>query len=90
MGTKNHAQGQTRYLTYQLMFKDGEHWCDQEPFWGPLDTWLRLTQFAKRKDICIDLITKGETHWKDHNGVTHKVSIDTVQRPRVWGTKRKK
>jgi len=90
MGIKNHTLGEVRYLTYQLIFKDGDVWTDQEHFFGPLDTWLKLTQFAKKPSICIDLITKGEHHWKDHNNVTHKLTVESKQRPRVWGSKGKK
>lgn len=90
MGIKNHTLGETRYLTYELMFKDGEHWIEQEPFWGPLDTWLKLTEFKKRPSICIDLIYKGESHWVDQNGVTHKVSITNKEMPKKWGTGKKK
>jgi hypothetical protein len=91
MGIKNHTLGETRYLTYQLIFPgDKDVWTDQEPFWGPLDTWLRLTTFARRPDVCAELLIKGEARWKDTNGVTHKLSIDTQERPRVWGTKKGK
>lgn len=90
MGIKNHTLGEVRYLTYEMMFPDGEHWVDQEHFFGPLDTWLKLTSFTARPNICIDLLRKGVSYWKDHNNVTHKVSIETVKRPRVWGTKGKR
>jgi hypothetical protein len=90
MGIKNHTLGETRYITYQLEFPDGEVWTDQEPFWGPLDTYLKLTQFAKTPHICAELLTKGETYWKDQHGTFHIISVEANQRPRKWGTKRKK
>lgn len=89
MAVKEHTLGETRYLTYQLIFPDGETWTNQTAFWGPLSTWLKLTQFAKRPVICIGLLRKGEYRWRDQNRVTHLVRIESVERPRVWGSQRK-
>jgi hypothetical protein len=78
----------TRYFTHRLIFPDGDEWVDQTPFIHDLQ--FQLTQTAWRNDLkkCNDLLTKGETKWKDHNGVTHLVRIDDHVIPRVWGAQK--
>lgn len=90
MGIKNHAPGELRFLTYELFFPDGDHWQDQEHIIGPLDSWLKLTTFTARPDLYRDILIKGSVHWKDNNGVEHRIHVDEQQRPRIWGTKGKK
>jgi hypothetical protein len=89
MGVKNHTLGDVRYFTYYLIFPgDNDFWVDQYPFCGPLDTMLRLTTFYKKPGVPEALMKKGEAHWKDHNGVTHRVVVENFERPRKWGVKR--
>ncbi len=85
---KNWTLGETRYITYYLIFPgDDKPWVDQIPFNGPLDTFLPLTRFNNDFTKMTDLRTKGETTWKDHNGVTHLVKVEDKPKPRTWGTK---
>lgn len=88
MSVKNHTLGECRYLTYELHFQDGEVWRRQTSFFGPLDTWLKLTSFAKKPHVCIDLIQKGECFWRAPTGETHKLTIDTMKRQEKWGRKK--
>ncbi len=82
----NHTPGKVRYFTYYLIFPgDNDFWVDQSPFVHDLQFELKQTTFRGAPDIYRDLLTKGEAKWKDHNGVTHRVVIEDVQRPRKWG-----
>lgn len=85
---KQHTPGLVRYFTYYLSFPDGETWCDQSPFVHDLQFQLTQTAFRNDPAKCRDLIQKGETTWKDHNGVKHTVKIEEQKRDKVWGTKR--
>jgi hypothetical protein len=82
---RNHTLGQVRYFTYSLEFPDGDHWMDQLPFVGPLDQILPTTQFGTNPDIAKKLLLAGEAHFRDSNGVTHRVQIESERRPRRWG-----
>jgi len=59
-----------------LSFPDGETWCDQSPFVHELNFQLKQTAFRNDPNKCRDLLMKGETKWKDHNGVEHRVVIE--------------
>jgi len=85
---KAHTPGTVRYFTYYLSFPDGETWCDQSPFVHELNFQLKQTAFRNDPNKCRDLLMKGETKWKDHNGVEHRVVIEDVKRQRVWGTRK--
>lgn len=87
---KNHTLGEVRYFTYWLEFPDGEVWVDQSPFVGPLDTLLPLTRFKNRIDICNRLRAGGEAHWKDNNGVGHRLKVEEIERTTNWGVRRKR
>lgn len=89
MSVKEWTLGETRYLTYYLIFPDGDTWWDQEAFWGPLSTWLKITTFARQPKICVDLLRKGESRWKERNGMIHRVVIESVNRGTKWGVQRK-
>lgn len=83
---KNWTPGQTRYFTYYIIWPgENDYWVDQTPFNGPLDTMLPLTKFNTSITKMSDLRTKGETSWKDNNGIKHRVVIDEVEIPRKWG-----
>lgn len=89
MGVKDKTIGEVRYFTYYLIFPgDNEMWTDQTPFVHELQYELKKTSFGKDPYKVRDLLNKGETHWKDHNGVTHRVVIENVRRPKIWGAKR--
>lgn len=85
---KEKTLGEVRYFTYWLRFPDGEEWVDQEPFVHDLRFELSQTIFNLDPQQKNDLLTKGETFWKDNNSVEHHVKIESKERLRVWGTKR--
>jgi hypothetical protein len=87
MGIKSKSPD-VRYLTYFLIFPgDNDYWVDQTPFIHDLQfelkNWHGINKNHKRVR---DILTKGETHWQDHNGVTHRLIIEEKQRARKWGT----
>lgn len=84
---KEKTLGQVRYFTYFLRFPDGEEWVDQIPFVHDLRYELSQPVFELHVHMKHDLLTKGETFWRDNNSVEHHVKVETVERPRVWGTK---
>lgn len=76
-----------RYFTYELHFpKDKDYWVDQVPFVEHLD-WVLKNKCKFPPQISRALMLKGEAHWKDQNGVTHRIKIDDHIVPRRWGTK---
>ena len=84
-----HTPGKVRYFTYYLYFpKDKDEWCAQIPFIHDLKFQLQQTVWRNDPNKCHDLITKGETSWKDHNGVRHRVVVEDVKRPKKWGINR--
>lgn len=87
MKPREHSPGLVRYLTYYLHFpKDKDYWVDQIPFCQDLLNLLKNTKFPPK--LAAELLRKGEGHWKDHNGVTHRVTIEETWQPRKWGTKK--
>lgn len=88
MAIKNHTPGRIRYFTYSLIFpKDKDVWVDQIAFVHPLTHELKRTTFGKNPDIARKIMQNGEVHWKDHNGVTHRIVVEETVRPRNWGVK---
>jgi len=90
MGIKEKSL-EVRYFTYWLIFpgdKKEDYWVDQVPFIHDLQFELKNSRWAKDPNKCRDLLMKGETHWKDQNGVEHRVVIEDKERPRKWGIKR--
>lgn len=87
---KEKTLGEVRYFTYWLRFPDGEEWVDQEPFVHDLRYELSQSVFNVDPVKKHDLLTKGETYWRDQNSVEHHVKIESTPRARVWGTKRPK
>ena len=89
VNNKEWTPGVVRYFTYFLIFPgDNDVWVDQTPFVHDLHFELSRTRWAKDKNKMNDLLKKGETQWKDHNGVTHRVVIETIERPRRWGNRK--
>lgn len=84
MGIKEKSYD-VRYFTYYLKFPDGEIWCDQAPFIHDLQFELKNTTFGKDPGLARDILVKGECHWKDHNGVEHRIVVDTEKKPKKWG-----
>jgi len=86
MGIQSHKPGTVRYFTYFVIFPgDNDYWVDQTPFVHDLQFQLKQTAWRNDPQKCSDLLKKGETTWKDNNGVTHRVVIEEKQRPRKWG-----
>lgn len=89
MGVPEKTIGKVRYFTYYLIFPgDKDVWIDQSPFVHDLQFQLKQTRWHNDKNKCDDLLKKGETSWKDHNGVLHRVVIEDIERPKRWGTKK--
>lgn len=79
------------YFTYYLTFPKGETWCNQVEFQNHIDDSglefeINNTNFPI--DVKQKLRHKKEADWKDHNGVAHRVIIETQKREKVWGTRR--
>ena len=90
MKPRNHTPGQTRYIHYFLYFPDDSVWQDCFPFAQPIDVLIKNFGLYKngRLDICQRLMRKGDTHWKDRNGITHRMMIAEREIPRIWGKNR--
>lgn len=87
---KEHTPGQVRYFTYYLIWPgEKDYWVDQTPVVHDLQFALSQSRWRDNPQACNDLIRKGETTWKDHNGVTHRVVLEDKQRPRKWGVSAK-
>lgn len=86
MEVKDHTPGTIRYFTYYIYFpQDKEEWVDQISFVHPLSWELKHSAFKDDALKCNDLLKRGETSWRDHNGVMHRIVIETEKRPRKWG-----
>jgi hypothetical protein len=95
MGIKNHTPGQIRYFTYYLNFPNelakvigAPQWVDQVPFVHELQFELKKTTFGKIPGMARDILNKGECHWKDQNGVEHRVVVEDQPREKNWGVKK--
>lgn len=87
---KAHTPGRVRFITYYLIFPgDMDVWVDQTPFVHELSFQLKQTRWRHEPNKLNELMKKGETTWKDNNGVTHRVVIEETERPRKWGTRKK-
>jgi len=92
MGVKEWTPGDIRYLTYYLIFPhDRDIWQDQITILHDLQfemtRWAFIKKDPKRAN---ELLTRGETHWKDDHGVTHRVVIESTKRNRRWGLPKQK
>lgn len=86
MGIQEKTLGKVRYFTYYLIFPgDNDYWVDQSPFVHDLQFQLKQTRWGRDPIKCDELLKKGETKWKDQNGVTHRVVIEDIKRPKKWG-----
>lgn len=89
-GLTSYKPGTIRYLTYWLIWPgERDHWVSQVTFCSPLDVFLRNTKFHKEPLKAHDLMTKGETKWKDGNGVTHMLRVEETKRNTFWGAEKK-
>lgn len=83
---KDSTQGLIRYLNYTLEFPDGERWTDYTHIAGGLNAWVVNTALWKTKpEAARRLIKTGEYHWKDNNGVLHRMVISEWPCERKWG-----
>lgn len=87
MRVRDHTPGEIRYWAYYLHFPDGNTWVKSIPFVHPLSFELKNTSFGKIPGIARKILKEGEAHWKDQNGVTHRVVVEQASRPTKWGTK---
>lgn len=82
----DHTPGQIRYCNYYLEFPDGEVWSDYTHIAGGYNAWIQNTAiWRQRPDLARKLAIKGEAHWKDHNGVKHRMKISDTACERRWG-----
>lgn len=89
MGIPEKTLGKVRYFTYYLHFPgDKDVWMQQSPFIHDLQFQLKQTRWRNDAIACNNLLKKGEHVWKDKNGVTHRVVIEDVERPKRWGIKK--
>lgn len=95
MGIANHTPGKVRYFTYYLIFPKSlaqtighAQWMDQIPFVHDLQHELKKASFGKIPGMARDILNKGECHWKDQNGVEHRVVVEEIQREKNWGVKK--
>lgn len=90
MGIKEKTFGEVRYWTYYLIFPgDKDVWVDQTPFVHDIQFEIKNTRWKNDPGKVRDILTKGETKWTDHNGVTHRVVVESTPRARKWGVPRK-
>jgi hypothetical protein len=85
---KEHTIGEVRYFQYTVEFPDHDRWVDYCPFVGNLRDILPTTRWKNDPIKCRDLLIKGETTWKDGNGVQHHVRVVDTEGERNWGVKR--
>lgn len=96
MKTKNSSSrptdstpGLVRYCNYYLEFPDGEVWSDYTHIVGGYNAWIKNTAiWRNRPDLARNLALKGEAHWKDHNGVGHRMKVSDTPCERKWGLNR--
>ena len=87
---RNHTPGEIRYCNYYLEFPDGEVWSDFTHIAGGYNAWIKNTAiWRQRPDLARKLAIRGEAHWKDHNGVEHRMVISDTPCVRNWGLKNK-
>lgn len=87
---RDSAKGLIRYCCYFLEFPDGEVWSDYTHIAGGYNAWIQNTAIWKtRPDVARKLSMKGECHWKDHNGVTHRMQVSDKPCERNWGLNKK-
>jgi hypothetical protein len=87
---KDSTQGLVRYCNYFLEFPDGDVWGDFTHIVGGFDAWIRNTAlWRKNPDRVRTLVKKGEVHWKDTNGVIHRMQISETPCVRKWGLNKK-
>lgn len=82
--------GEIRYCNYYIEFPDGEVWSDYTHIAGGYNAWIQNTAIWRNNpDLARKLSIKGEAHWKDHNGVTHRMKISDEACERKWGLNKK-
>ena len=92
-----HMQGRARmyYLTYFLMFPDGDTWVTQRPVANDLDVEIKniIYGHSKKQDEWKErarmLWKFGDVWWKDKMGVEHRMVVETQKRNEKWGTGKK-
>jgi hypothetical protein len=84
---RNKTPGEIRYCLYSIEFPDGDVWTDYTHIAGGLNAWIKNTGiWRKQPDRALNLIKRGQTHWKDRNGITHRMVISETPCERKWGT----
>lgn len=86
------------YITYVLMFPDGDQWVKQQQF-SAHDLEFELKKImAEHKGTasdrswrlrCMALWKAGETWWKDNLNVEHLIMIEDKKRKEKWGVSKK-
>jgi len=87
---RDSTPGHIRYCNYFLEFPDGEVWSDALHIAGGFNAWIKNTALWRTKpDLARTLVMKGEAHWKDSNGVGHRMIISDSPVERKWGLNKK-
>jgi hypothetical protein len=81
------------FFTYYLVFPDGDTWCRQQEFQNHEANKEMMEYEINRTAFSIDvkqkLRHKKEADWKDHNGVEHRVVIESKLRDEKWGRQKR-
>lgn len=80
---RNFELGRVYYLTLSLHFPDKEVWTRQQPFTKSLEKLLKNINYPPK--ICGDLLRKGESSYKDDNGIWWVFKVEDKKRTENWG-----
>lgn len=83
---KDSTPGLLRFCNYYIEFPDGDRWSDYTHIVGGFNAWIQNTQIYKKDPVAAQsLIKTGQAHWKDNNGVVHRMVISEHACERKWG-----
>lgn len=81
---RNKTPGDIRYLNYYIELSNEIIRADYTHIAGGLHAWVKNTAIWRRNpELAVKLVQKGQAHWKDHNGVTHRMVISNTPCERV-------
>lgn len=83
---RNKTPGVIRYCNYFIELNNEVIRADYTHIAGGLHAWIKNTAIWRANaDLAMKLVRKGEAHWKDHNGVTHRMVVSDTPCERVGG-----
>lgn len=87
---RNKTPGEVRFCNYYVEFPDGDVWSDYTHIVGGFHAWIKNTALWRQNpELVGKLMKNGEAHWKDNNGVTHRMVISDSACSRNWGLNKK-